>query len=197
MKNQKEVAETGQVSRVCREKCQLQSLAEMINLDDLTRVMNRKTILASLENEIRRVFRHKYPLSLLLIDLDYFKKVNDTFGHLNGDIVLKESVQKMKLSLRREDYLGRYGGDEFIAILPHTEMEGAMIVANRLVSDFQESSISLEKGAMTQTVSIGVAIYSSGDTTKTLLERADRSLYQAKGEGRSRSKGPMSGTSKS
>lgn len=191
------MAETGQVSRVCREKCQLQSLAEMINLDDLTRVMNRKTILASLENEIRRVFRHKYPLSLLLIDLDYFKKVNDTFGHLNGDIVLKESVQKMKLSLRREDYLGRYGGDEFIAILPHTEMEGAMIVANRLVSDFQESSISLEKGAMTQTVSIGVAIYSSGDTTKTLLERADRSLYQAKGEGRSRSKGPMSGTSKS
>ena len=184
MKNQKEAAETGQVGRVCREKCQFQSLAEMISLDDLTKVMNRKTILASLENEIRRVFRHKYPLSLLLIDLDHFKKVNDTFGHLSGDIVLKESVQKMKLSLRREDYLGRYGGDEFIAILPHTEIEGAMIVANRLVSDFQESPISLEKGTKTQTVSIGAAIYSSGDTTKILLERADRALYPAKGEGR-------------
>jgi diguanylate cyclase len=192
LKNQKEAAETGQVGRVCREKCQLQSLAEMINLDDLTKVMNRKTILASLEIEIRRVFRHKYPLSLLLIDLDHFKKVNDTFGHLSGDIVLKESVQKMKRSLRGEDYLGRYGGDEFIAILPHTEIEGAMIVANRFVSDFQESPISLEKGTMPQTVSIGVAIYSSGDTTKTLLERADRALYQAKGEGRNGCKGLIS-----
>lgn len=174
---------------ICKDKCQLSRLVEMATLDELTKALNRKGILSCLENEIRRVFRHKYPLSLLLIDLDHFKHINDKLGHLKGDFVLRESSQRMKESLRQEDFLGRYGGDEFIAILPHTDFAGSMIVADRLISNFREHPLQYGKTLIPQTVSIGVASLVSGDTTNSFLERADRALYQAKDGGRCRCAG--------
>lgn len=177
----------------CKEKCQLPRLVEMATYDDLTKILNRKGIIASLESEFRRVFRHKYPLSLLLIDLDHFKKINDTHGHIQGDFVLKASSGRMKQALRQEDFLGRYGGDEFLAILPHTDFKGAMIVAQRLVDDFRESPLQRGKLSFDQFVSIGVASYEKGDNLTSFLERTDLALYQAKSDGRCRCFGEFNG----
>ncbi|MHB8481920.1 MAG: GGDEF domain-containing protein [Nitrospiria bacterium] len=185
----KKSLETRQDELVCKGKCQLPRLVEMATHDDLTRVLNRKAILASIENEIRKVFRHKYSLSILLIDLDHFKNINDTMGHLKGDFVLKESSKKMGEALRHEDFLGRYGGDEFLAVLPFTDFNGAMVVANRLISDFKKNPLSHGKTMIPQTVSIGTATHIPGESATILLERADRALYQAKNEGRGRCKG--------
>ncbi|HXN06545.1 MAG TPA: GGDEF domain-containing protein [Nitrospiria bacterium] len=193
MKNQKKSVGVDSEDLICKDKCQLSRLVEMATLDDLTKVLNRKGILSCLEKEMRRVFRHKYPLSLLLIDLDHFKSINDKLGHLKGDFVLRESSQRMKESLREEDFLGRYGGDEFIAILPHTDFDGSMVVAGRLISNFKEYLLQYGKTLIPQTVSIGVASHISGETTSSFLERADRALYQAKEGGRCRYAGESNG----
>jgi diguanylate cyclase (GGDEF)-like protein len=189
----KQSLEGDDLGLICKEKCQLASLLTMATFDDLTKVLNRKGILACLESEFRRVFRHKFPLSLLLIDLDYFKKINDSQGHIQGDLVLKESSRRMKEALRQEDYLGRYGGDEFLAVLPHTPFEGAMIVASRLVAEFSNAPIRNGETTVYQTVSVGVASHKAGDTLTSFLERADRVLYQSKSEGRSRCSGAVNG----
>jgi diguanylate cyclase (GGDEF)-like protein len=189
LKNPKKSADVGALGLICKDNCQLSRLVEMATQDDLTKTLNRKSILLCLENEMRRVFRHKYPLSLLLIDLDHFKHINDSLGHLKGDFVLKESSLKMKASLRQEDFLGRYGGDEFIAVLPHTDFAGSMIVACRIISNFNESPVQYGKSLIPQTVSIGVGSHLPGDTSSSILERADRALYQAKEEGRCRMAG--------
>lgn len=178
--------ETNPGGLVCKDKCQLSRLVEMATHDDLTKVLNRKAVFATLENEMRKVFRHKYSVSILLIDLDHFKNTNDTLGHLKGDWVLKESSKKMQFSLRHEDVLGRYGGDEFLAVLPFTGFEGAMIVAKRLISVFNLQPISFEKITIPQTVSIGATAHQEGDTTISILDRADRALYLAKKAGRNR-----------
>ncbi|MBI1823407.1 MAG: GGDEF domain-containing protein, partial [Nitrospirae bacterium] len=167
-------------------------LVELATYDDLTKILNRKGIIASLESEFRRVFRHKYPLSLLLIDLDHFKKINDSHGHIQGDFVLRASSSRMKEALRQEDYLGRYGGDEFLAVLPHTDFKGAMIVAQRLVEEFSQAPLQRGKLSFNQTVSIGVASYESGDTLTSFLERTDGALYQSKTDGRCRCFGRFS-----
>ena len=174
---------------VCKETCQLSRLLTMATFDDLTKVLNRKGIMACLEAEFRRVFRHKFPLSIMIIDLDHFKSINDTQGHANGDFVLKEASRRMKTALRQEDYLGRFGGDEFLAVLPHTPYDGAMIVANRLVEDFRKDPLRKGKGEIRQTVSIGIATHEKGDSLTSFLERADRALYQSKSDGRCRSSG--------
>jgi diguanylate cyclase len=171
---------------ICIDKCQLSRLVEMATIDDLTQLLNRRGILTCIEKEIRRVFRHKYPLSILLIDLDHFKDVNDKLGHLKGDFVLNESSQKIKETLRGEDFLGRYGGDEFIAVLPHTDIEGSSIVANRLILSFQNNPLQYGKLSIPQTISIGIAPLVSGDTANSFFERADRALYLAKDKGRCR-----------
>ena len=185
----KKTFETHQDDIICKDKCQLPRLIEIATHDDLTRGLNRKAILASLEKEIRKVFRHKYPLSILLIDLDHFKKINDTMGHLKGDFVLRESSKRMGEALRHEDFLGRYGGDEFLAVLPFTDFDGAMVVAGRLISDFKRNSLNQGKVVISQTVSLGVATHIPGESGTALLDRADRALYQAKSEGRGRCKG--------
>lgn len=165
----------------------------MATFDDLTKVLNRKGILACLESEFRRVFRHKYPLSLLLVDLDYFKRVNDAHGHTQGDFVLKASSSRMKEALRQEDYLGRYGGDEFLAVLPHTPLEGAMVVAKRLVDQFSQAPLKNGKIMIPQTVSVGIASHETGETLTSFFERADRALYRSKSEGRCRCSGAFNG----
>lgn len=188
-----QASELNHLDLECRDKCQLPRLVEMATYDDLTHVLNRKGILAALESEFKRVFRHKYPLSILLIDLDHFKRINDSHGHLQGDLVLKESSQRMKDALRGEDSLGRYGGDEFLALLPHTDHEGAMIVGNRLVDRFKEFVIKKGRQPLVQTISIGISSFQKSDSLTSFLERADRALYLSKDGGRCRCSGLPSG----
>lgn len=134
-------------------------------------------------NETDRVRRHGHSLSLLIIDIDKFKAVNDSLGHGAGDTVLKEVAQRLGLSLRSADSLCRYGGEEFVVVCPDTPLGTAVILAERLRGQVCASAI---EPAGTMTVSIGVAQYSASEDWAQCLERADAMLYLAKERGRNR-----------
>ena len=168
----------------CQGQCQLPRLLAQATHDDLTGVYNRKAFLSNLDIEIRRAFRHRYPLSILIVDLDYFRKVNDIYGGLIGDAVLREAARRIKELIRQEDFLGRYGGDEFIIVLPHTSVNSAAIVAHRLITNLSRTSLSYGKTIIPQTLSIGIAGRENNiDSRETLLNRAEYSLYLAKEAG--------------
>ena len=145
--------------------------------DDLTDVLNKKTITEVLQQEIKRTKRLKNHLSIMLLDLDNFKNINDQYGHLMGDKVLINFAKKSKGLFRDTDYLARFGGDEFIAVLPDTSVEQAQIIANRInvAGKFSDPQWS---------VSIGIAGFIESDTFETILSRADDALYQAKFSGK-------------
>ena len=168
----------------CKEKCQRPALLAHATHDDLTGIYNRKAILGNLDIEIRRAFRHRYPLSILIVDLDYFRKINDIYGGSIGDSVLRESARRMQELLRQEDFLGRFGGDEFIVVLPYTALASASVVANRLIISFSSTSLSFGKIIIPQTISIGIAGRENNiDSRETLLNRAEHALYLAKESG--------------
>jgi len=183
------VLEATKKQPICNGPCQLPRLMDQVTYDDLTAIFNRRTILGNLEIEIKRSLRHRFSLSVLMIDLDNFKNANDTHGHLAGDKVLKLSSVRMQKSLRKEDFLGRYGGDEFLVILPHTDLKAAAVVANRLVLDFDATPILQSKDPIRQTISIGLSLVGEGDTVKSIVERCDHALYLAKKMGRNRFEG--------
>lgn len=130
--------------------------------------------------------RYKSPLSLSILDIDYFKKVNDTFGHSIGDEVMKAIADIIKANNRDTSYLFRWGGEEFVIIVTEADIEGARIHAERLRKAIEEHAF--EK-AGTITASFGVAQYMEGDTPDSLLKRADSALYKAKFKGRNRVEG--------
>jgi diguanylate cyclase (GGDEF)-like protein len=147
--------------------------------DSLTGALTRRALIDACEQELERGRRKQHPMSLLMLDLDHFKAINDTHGHLVGDRVLVEFVARVTALLRRPDHFGRFGGEEFVALLPETSPAEAMIVAER---------IRFEVAAAPQpacTVSIGAASSDADDTSlDTLLARADAALYEAKAAGR-------------
>lgn len=155
--------------------------------DPLTGLYNRRHLLELAEQEISRASRYGHPFSLLIIDLDYFKQINDTYGHLTGDEVLVYFANFLKEALRSIDIIGRFGGDEFVVLLPETSSETALLTAQRLSKTIGKSPCHTQKGDLLFTLSIGV---SSDEQIKAdtdiydLLERADRALYQAKSLGR-------------
>ncbi|MHB8481970.1 MAG: GGDEF domain-containing protein [Nitrospiria bacterium] len=168
----------------CKDKCQRPRLLAQATHDDLTGVYNRRSILRNLDIEIRRAFRHRYALSILIVDLDYFRKVNDIYGGAIGDSILREAARRMREMLREEDFLGRYGGDEFIVILPHTALSAASIVATRLITNFSRTSLNYGKIIVPQTLSIGISGRENNiDSRETLLKRAEYALYLAKEAG--------------
>ncbi len=153
--------------------------------DDLTRLYNRRHTYELARIEFKRALRYKRPISAIMIDIDHFKHVNDQFGHPGGDEVLRFIAEKMRLYLRDADILGRYGGEEFLIVLPETDSAGAMVVAERIRKAIAEASIPTEKGEATITLSLGVAAYN--ETThdlETLIARADQALYVSKYKGR-------------
>jgi diguanylate cyclase (GGDEF)-like protein len=152
------------------------------NHDFLTGVWSRRAFFDIGTREISRASRTGRPVSLLLVDLDNFKPVNDTYGHAAGDRVLKEFVNEVLQELRSIDSLCRMGGDEFAVLMPETDLPGALIVANRLRIRV-ECSHELLSGV---TLSIGVATLQRDDTLKSLVTRADTALYAAKERGRNR-----------
>ncbi|HET8790688.1 MAG TPA: diguanylate cyclase [Modicisalibacter sp.] len=159
-------------------------LRELSDTDDLTGLANRRRLMQRLDEEMSRARRHGNALTLLLLDLDHFKRVNDTWGHLKGDQVLREIATLCRETLRHEDVIARFGGEEMAILLPLTPLEDGLRLAERLRQIIAEHDYGIHQGSVT--ASLGVAEYIDGDTTDTLIERADRGLYAAKHEGRNR-----------
>lgn len=147
--------------------------------DVLSGALNHGAVLQNLDREIASAERHGYPLSILMLDLDHFKQINDQYGHLVGDQVIADFSSGLRNQLRQLDFLGRYGGEEFLVLLPHTNGEGAVGVAERIREDLAQRSSSPK-----YTVSIGVASLMPGRGAQALLQAADQAMYRAKAAGR-------------
>jgi diguanylate cyclase len=155
--------------------------------DGLTGLWNHRIIVERLRRELERSRREGSPLSVILIDVDHFKKINDTFGHLAGDLVLKELSEILKSSLRSNDWSGRYGGEEFLLILPGCGIEGALIRAEKLRLAVQSADIRDGNTMLRVTASFGVASdFTSNDHPETVIRVVDTALYRAKNSGRNR-----------
>jgi diguanylate cyclase (GGDEF)-like protein len=157
--------------------------------DSLTGLHNRRQIvmLAELEFQRARRYSNRHPLSTLMVDIDHFKSVNDTYGHAAGDQVLQAVATRCRRSLREIDLMGRYGGDEFVVLLIETDAAGARRVAERLRQSVAEAPIDTTRGPLNVTISVGVAIATeSCPNWPTLLSMADEALYAGKKAGRNR-----------
>ncbi len=154
--------------------------------DGLTGMGNRISMDAMLTEKTAQAHRYNHPLSLLVVDLDYFKQINDTYGHGVGDLVLKTLAQTLQATSRGADTVFRYGGEEFVVVLSNTDVVGAKISAERLRQAIENIRINFEGVWIPLTASVGVASLCHGETKENLLERADRALYVAKAEGRNR-----------
>ncbi|HPX10996.1 MAG TPA: diguanylate cyclase [Syntrophales bacterium] len=160
---------------------------ELSITDGLTKLYNSRHFYSQLKSEINRANRYRHPLSLLLLDIDDFKKYNDTFGHLEGDKVLIRLGHVIRRSLRKTDSAYRYGGEEFTAVLPETSGEAAMALAERIRSEFANESFSTWSiTPVRKTVSIGIAEYDPDEELSVFLKRTDESMYRAKKKGKNR-----------
>jgi diguanylate cyclase len=154
--------------------------------DDLTGVYNRGALMVALDRWAQRANTTGEPFSICVIDLDLFKRYNDEFDHLTGDRVLQAFAQAVRDGLRSTDVFGRYGGEEFVQILPHTALAGAMLDAERLRNRIRTLDIPFVRSMGPLTVSVGVAQYRPGETVDQTFARADGALYKAKQLGRNR-----------
>jgi two-component system, cell cycle response regulator len=163
----------------------LKELKALSITDGLTGVFNSRHFYHQLEIEIERYKRHGHPLSLIFIDIDHFKKYNDSHGHLEGDRVLRETADLIASCIRKMDSVYRYGGEEFTVILPQTDCSSAMNLAQRIRKTIEAHFLSFPDQEKI-TVSIGVTEYATGDTLTEFIHRADKALYMAKESGRNR-----------
>lgn len=183
------VAEKEQVEQELREANR--QLAEQARIDALTGLPNRRALDHELTRELARSLRDETGLALLMLDLDHFKAVNDTHGHRAGDDVLRAFAQVLRASVRASDLPCRYGGEEFVVVLPTADADAARQVASRIRTSLQGSRIQTSAGALRVTVSVGVAAVEAGGldggaAPSELLDAADKALYRAKHEGRNR-----------
>jgi diguanylate cyclase (GGDEF)-like protein len=172
--------------RLLEEIGQLQSQALV---DHLTRLWNRRAVLEILEMERSRALRKDYKVGLILADLDHFKDINDRYGHPAGDAVLAETALRIRSCLRASDAAGRYGGEEFMIVLPEVGREMAMKIAERIRLSIQKEPFPTPQGSVRATLSLGVGILSPDTESplESLVSKVDQALYQAKTEGRNRS----------
>ena len=154
--------------------------------DALTGVWNRAALDEALQRAMCLARRHRSALSVLMIDLDHFKRINDRFGHACGDKALRSVVDCIRNCIRGSDELFRYGGEEFVLLLPNTDKQGALLLADRIRRCIAGGRHVCEDGDMRLTVSIGVTAMKRGDAPDRLFERADRAMYQAKEAGRNK-----------
>ncbi|GAW65619.1 diguanylate cyclase [Geoanaerobacter pelophilus] len=165
-----------------------EQLKRLTNIDHLTNLFNRRYLSEILESEFFRARRNRENLSLVIIDIDYFKNVNDTYGHQNGDVVLASVAGLAQQMLRAYDSAARYGGEEFVLILPGTPLQGGEMVAERLRQSVLEFAFPHPMEDLTLTISAGVAAYPSPlvENIDSLFRQADEALYRAKQAGRNR-----------
>lgn len=176
--------------RLQRQKYALGAALERINHlaahDDLTGLLNRRRMSEVVQAERERCVRSRRPLVLALLDLDFFKLVNDRYGHAAGDAVLCAFAGRVLDNLRSTDVLARWGGEEFLLLLPETSLDGALVLLERVRREVAELCVETANGEISMTVSIGVAAGRVQETMEQVLEHADEALYQAKAQGRDR-----------
>jgi diguanylate cyclase (GGDEF)-like protein len=165
----------------------LQEVQRLAITDPLTGLYNRGHFSKVGEDEVRRAVRYGHPLSAIMLDIDHFKRANDTYGHSRGDHILREVAERCRHELRAVDVMGRYGGDEFVILLPENDLAAARRVAERLRKSIAQQKLHSTEGQATVTASLGVAALNREDSTlEALLSRADQALYVAKEGGRNR-----------
>ena len=162
----------------------IKNMAEKVLIDGLTGIDNRKSFDKKIKEEVARAERYKIPLSLIFADIDFFKKVNDTFGHPAADEVLKKFAAVLKKGVRKIDFPARFGGDEFVVILPETDLAGAVAAAEKLRAAVEKMEIKFKNQEIKITASFGAAEKIAGEGENDLVARADAQLYSAKKQGR-------------
>lgn len=176
-----------QVAMLLGQLAAREEIRSLADTDDLTGIGNKRLLRRQLPQEVERARVYNLPLSLLMFDVDDFKDINDRYGHTVGDVVLSELCGAVRESLRPPDVFARFGGDEFAVILPHTDIEGAGAVADRILDRVRAVAIAGDDDDTIRcTVSIGAADYRAGDSAADLLRRADERLYDAKRSGKNR-----------
>lgn len=161
-----------------------EEIYRMTILDGLTGVHNKRFFLEFLEREMARAKRHDRPLSLAMLDLDHFKNINDTHGHLVGDTTLKRVARVIESRVRRDELLARYGGEEFVVVLPETDLDGARTFGETVRQQVADRSFVFDGHDIRVTVSVGAATLRKDDDVEALIREADAQLYRAKGAGR-------------
>jgi len=166
----------------------IKELEHLSRTDGLTGLMNRRALMENLEHEVRRSIRYGTDLSMVLCDIDNFKEINDTYGHSTGDRALETVADVLLDMARKSDIIGRYGGDEFLLILPETTLEGSREFAERLKSTLAKTRFSSEDGSpIAFSLSFGVTAFEpEKDTPDSFITRADHAMYASKREGRNR-----------
>jgi diguanylate cyclase (GGDEF)-like protein len=163
-------------------------LRRIATADSLTGVLTRRGFDMEINRELKAMLGDHQPLSLIAVDIDHFKPVNDRYGHTAGDLALRTLVARIKQELRAGDFIGRLGGDEFVIALPATDLEGARALAERVRRRIADTVVRSQANAIRLTVSVGIAGYDRADCSWTaMLDRADAALYEAKKSGRNRS----------
>lgn len=182
------IAAAGQIG-MALENARLFEETKILSITDgVTSLYNHRYFRERLEEEFERAKRYKRPLSLIMIDLDFFKKYNDTNGHPKGDELLRNIAEIFKREARKSDIVARYGGEEFVIILPETLKETSVVMAERLRKEIESTVF---KGGETQpggrvTISLGISSYDGSGTIEEFIKRADDALYCAKKDGRNR-----------
>jgi len=161
-----------------------EKIQKQATMDGLTGLANHKTFYEILEKELWRSRRYGGNISLIMIDIDNLKKINDVYGHRAGDKVIREISRKTKGCIRQIDTAARYGGDEFAVILPNTSLADAVVVAERMVSTVSSSSITWQKEKIALSISVGVGQYSADNTPEDITSHSDEALYAAKKAGK-------------
>lgn len=163
-----------------------QQLELLASLDTLSGLLNRRTLFQRIDVEIERSLRLGLPLTGIMIDIDHFKRVNDNHGHQCGDMIIREIGVKLTKTLRKYDYAGRYGGEEFYVIFSNTNCDTARAIADRFRRDMEETPFVCNTERFQVTVSVGIAQYNPGETPDKWIARADGAMYRAKQMGRNR-----------
>ena len=179
---------SAELAGLCLERISLYSRLQQLSIyDALTEVYNRRYFDIRYDDEFARAKKYNHNLAVLMVDIDYFKKVNDTYGHLVGDAVLREVAAEIKTSIREVDFVARLGGEEFVVVLAETAQEGALMVAERIRTKIAGHTIQAFDEQIQASVSIGVAVYPVNTVNADMLvEAADKFLYKAKEAGRNR-----------
>lgn len=165
---------------------EISRLHHKTSTDHLTGLTSFSSLMEKLEQQVRKAEERGQPLCVLMADLDFFKKVNDTYGHLVGDMVLRHTAQRIRAAVRDFDIVGRFGGEEFTVVLKNTDIALAQVIAERIRDEIGSTPMHVKGVNISITISLGGALLRHGETKEALLDRADTALYEAKQTGRNR-----------